>query len=632
MRNIRYTLAVGIVMLAACQKEESTGTQTETGTYAVSFEEVTKRVAGSDAPSVTVTPGWNAGAQLYFADDASTKSGTQVKVTDDLLSEDGGTLAATFRTISDGARKVYAICAEDAWIRRWRPSFTLSYDGTFSGSAAAVGETDVEEETLRLSPLNGLVEFAIGLPYVKKVLVKASSDIFPSKMEYDFKENEVEFLSRLSAISVQTDGTGTYYFPVVPQMQIAGFDIDLYNEAGMVISSVSIDGGFSVSAGEVVSIGMIDIDIDDIIDPDLPQAESAADAVRNMGVGLNLCATFEEFPWEGYGKADRNDPFTFENMYSAKTNAKTMTATAEAGFRCMRIPVTWILHMDDPTSEIDEVWLDRIEEVVNYVLDAGLYCILNVHHDTGMHDSKGTWLFADWNNYQTMSAGFKNIWRQIAARFKDYDYRLLFESYNELLDERKTWFTPSSDNGYKAANALNQDFVNTVRVSGGRNATRNLIVTTYSAGTTEKTLKSFVMPSDILPGHLAVQIHSYLPAKFVTAKEDHREEFYDSDIAEIDAMFALLKKYILDKGYPCVMGEYGAYPRKKADGSQNPAHDEQRGRHAAVYTRKCLEAGIAPVYWYNPMETYHREWGKWTYTAVKDSLIKAYNEHITTLQ
>ena len=62
MRKIRYTLAVGIVMLAACQKEESTGTQTETGTYAVSFEEVTKRVAGSDAPSVTVTPGWNAGA------------------------------------------------------------------------------------------------------------------------------------------------------------------------------------------------------------------------------------------------------------------------------------------------------------------------------------------------------------------------------------------------------------------------------------------------------------------------------------------------------------------------------------------------------------------------------------------
>ena len=97
-------------------------------------------------------------------------------------------------------------------------------------------------------------------------------------------------------------------------------------------------------------------------------------------------------------------------------------------------------------------------------------------------------------------------------------------------------------------------------------------------------------------------------------------------------MFALLKKHILDRGYPCVMGEYGAYPRKKADGSQNPAHDEQRGRHAAVYTRKCLESGVAPVYWYNPMETYHREWGKWTYTAVKDSLIKAYNEHITNLQ
>lgn len=60
-------------------------------------------------------------------------------------------------------------------------------------------------------------------------------------------------------------------------------------------------------------------------------------------------------------------------------------------------------------------------------------------------------------------------------------------------------------------------------------------------------LKAFVMPDDLLPDHLITQIHSYLPAKFVTAKADHREEFYESDIDEIDAMFALVNKYIVEK-------------------------------------------------------------------------------------
>ena len=38
------------------------------------------------------------------------------------------------------------------------------------------------------------------------------------------------------------------------------------------------------------------------------------------------------------------------------------------------------------------------------------------------------------------------------------------------------------------------------------------------------------------------------------------------------------------------------------------------------------------MYWYNPMETYHYKWGKWTHEPVKDSLINAYNKHIESLK
>ena len=611
-----------VLMVAACQKEDDGSSETISRTYSVNFAEM------SEMPESV----WKTGNQLYFADDHSSKSGTQVIASDALITDGGMSLKATFKTISRKAEKIYAISADNAWIRQWKSSVSFTYDGTFATAAAGVGEAAVGESSLTIAPLMGVAEFEIGAVDITKVMFTAEKDIFPVKMTYNFKDKKVEVTSRTASIAVKTAGAGKYYMPVIPGEKMEGCTVELFNQAGMALATETVAAEDIAAAGAIVSLGYIGQAADDFLDPDIPQAESAAMAVKNMGVGLNLCATLEMLPYEGYNKADRKDPFTFENMYGGEINQLTMTSFASAGFKSVRIPVTWFLHMDDPGAVIDKVWLDRVEEIVNYALDAGLYCILNLHHDSGQDKEGGTWLFADWKNYHSISADFKNVWTQIATRFKDYDYRLLFESFNELLDENKSWFVPTSDNGYKAANALNQDFVRTVRRTGGRNATRNLVVTTYSASTYEAALKAFVMPDDLLPDHLITQIHSDLPAKFVTAKADHREEFYESDIDEIDAMFALVNKYIVEKGYPCILGEYGAYPRKKEDGSINNEHNIHRGHHAGVYARRSLKLGIAPMYWYNPMETYHYKWGKWTHEPVKDSLINAYNKHIESLK
>ncbi len=623
--NVRlYVMGVcsALLMVAACQKEEEGPSETISRTYSVNFAEM------SEMPESV----WKTGNQLYFADDHSSKSGTQVIASDALITDGGMSLKATFKTISRKAEKIYAISAENAWIRQWKSSVSFTYDGTFATAAAGVGEAAVGESSLTIAPLMGVAEFEIGAADITKVMFTAEKDIFPVKMTYNFKDKKVAVTSRKASITIKTAGEGKYFVPVLPGETMEGCIVELFNQAGVVLARETVSADNTALAGSIISLGDISQAVEDLLDPDIPQAESAATAVKNMGVGLNLCATLEELPYDGYNKADRNDPFTFENMYSACVTTKTMETFAEAGFKCVRIPVTWFLHMDDPGAVIDKVWLDRVEEIVNYALDTGLYCILNVHHDSGQQQDKGAWLFADWSNYDSISADFKNVWTQIATRFKNHDHRLLFESFNELLDENKSWFIPSSVNGYKAANALNQDFVNTVRQTGGHNATRNLVVTTYSASTYEAALKAFVMPDDILPDHLITQFHSYLPAKFVTAKADHREEFYESDIDEIDAMFALVNKYIVEKGYPCILGEYGAYPRNKANNEVNKEHDKHRGRHAAVYTSRCLQLGIAPMYWYNPMETYHYKWGYWTHEAVKDSLINAYNKHIESLK
>lgn len=349
--------------------------------------------------------------------------------------------------------------------------------------------------------------------------------------------------------------------------------------------------------------------------------ETAIQAISHIGLGTSLCNSFEigiDFEKKG---ASRENPKSFECLNArTETTQKTMDALSNAGFGCVRLPVTWYHHMDNINSDIDEVWLDRIEEVVNYALNDNMYVIINVHHDTGAYAT--SWLRADYNSYQNIRPGFINIWGQIARRFEKYDQRVLFEGYNEILDTKDSWKEPTMVNAYTTANLLNQDFVDAVRSSSGNNLTRNLIVSTYATSTTRQTLESFAMPCDVLPGHLMVQVHSYLPSGFCTSEQDKMVyEFRESDIAEIDAMFALLTECLQDKGYPVIMGEYGAFRTAKRS-------ETDRGHHAAVYTRKCLERGIAPIFWYCPCDYQERKDGLFLYEELKDSLVTSYKNYM----
>lgn len=355
-----------------------------------------------------------------------------------------------------------------------------------------------------------------------------------------------------------------------------------------------------------------------------------------MGMGVSVgglesvTATTENLPERADGNGmhilDRNDPVTYEtNGSKDRITQTTMNALYAAGFHTVRIPITWYPHMDSPSGTIDAVWLDHIKSVADLARNAGMYVIINLHHDAGSADS--CWLKADWGNYNSISAKFKNVWQQIATYFRHYDHHLLFEGYNEIADEKGKWFTPDSPDGYKAANALNQDFVDVVRATGGNNLLRNLIVSTYTASDRAEAMQGFTMPDDLYTDHLIVQIHSYLPIPFVTAREvgdNSRMEFYESDKAEIDEMFDRLQTNILDRGWPCVLGEYGAFHKIDANGNRN---EEGRGAHGYYYTIQALRKGVAPVYWYNPMNYRDRDEGRWTFPVLADSLKKAWQDY-----
>ena len=368
--------------------------------------------------------------------------------------------------------------------------------------------------------------------------------------------------------------------------------------------------------------------------------ETATQAVKNMGVGWNLGNTLE-------ANNQTNHDFTKDNYWGqqglesetcwgqSKTKPELIKMMKDAGFGAIRVPVTWYNHMDKD-GKVNAEWMKRVHEVVDYVISQGLYCIVNVHHDTGADGSTfKSWIKADEANYEQNKTRYENLWKQIAEEFKDYDEHLLFESYNEMLDKLSSWCFASfaSTNKYDAAvaksayNAINsyaQSFVTTVRNTGGNNATRNLVVNTYAAccgsGTWNDHLKEplsqLTIPTDPVANHLMVQVHDYpnIANGIANVKK------------EIDDMMAAWNTHILSKGIPMILGEWGTANVDEGDGKTD--YDVRRDvmfEFVDYMIAKCKENNVATFYWMGLSDGAYRSLPAFNQPDLAERIAKAYH-------
>ena len=368
--------------------------------------------------------------------------------------------------------------------------------------------------------------------------------------------------------------------------------------------------------------------------------ESAEEAVLHMGAGWNLGNTLDSnsgdlaHMWIEAWSA--KTPKDYETAWGQpETTRELIHMFKEAGFGAIRVPVTWYPHIGKITLynteywnpatswtgfDVNAAWMARVKEVVDYVIDEGMYCILNVHHDTGEADT--AWLVAGEKEFESAKARYQSLWGQIATTFKDYDEKLLFESFNEMLDPYDSWCfasyaTPSrydadvAASAYNAINSYNKLFVDTVRGTGGNNAYRNLVVNTYGAcsgdGTWNPHLKEplteLQLPED--PGHIAVEIHSYWNA-----------EQFDSQKADIDRLFTNIHTYLQKRlGVPVIIGEWGGGTHE--DTANNV-------RFASYFSAKARSSGVAAYWWMLLSDGKDRTVPKWTSPKTKDAILSAY--------
>ncbi len=317
-----------------------------------------------------------------------------------------------------------------------------------------------------------------------------------------------------------------------------------------------------------------------------------------MGMGWNLGNQLEANSNGVPSETAWGNPVIKEELFKA---------VKDAGFSTVRIPVSYLSMIGEgPDYKIDEAWLNRVQEVVDYAINNELYVVMNIHGD-GYYSVNGGWLLCVDENQDEIKAKFKAVWTQIADRFKDYDEHLIFESMNEVFDG--TYGNPNPT-GYENINAYNQIFVDAVRDTGSNNTKRWLLVPGWNTNIQHTTSESFVIPQDTKcesdSNRIMISVHYYDPYNFTldenmstatTQWGQYAIENFDNWGQQdyVDSQMKLLNDKFTSQGYPVIIGEMGVQNKSHV----YDKHNEFR-RYWNEYVVKAAKAnGCIPVYWDN---------------------------------
>ncbi len=316
----------------------------------------------------------------------------------------------------------------------------------------------------------------------------------------------------------------------------------------------------------------------------LTSVELAKEMVPGWNVGNSLDAIGGETAWG-----------------NPKITQGLIDSIKAAGFKAIRIPVAWSRFTVDSTFTIDTTWMNRVEEVVNYVLNDSMYAIINEHWDGG-------WQQPTYAQQAYVNKRLAAMWRQIAVHFRDYGDHLLFAGTNEVM-VMNNYNTPIPEY-YTVQNSFNQTFVTTLRSTGGRNYYRHLLVQGFNTNI-DHTVNYFAIPNDVTANRLMVEVHYYDPYNFTlnsgsnitqwgkNATVPSKTETWANE-SYADGQFQKMKTNFIDKGFGVVLGEYGVIARLNLGSTAlNAEYAGYRRYYMSYVTGSIIKHGLVPMYWDN---------------------------------
>lgn len=341
---------------------------------------------------------------------------------------------------------------------------------------------------------------------------------------------------------------------------------------------------------------------------------TAKELIADMKTGWNLGNSLDSL---GGSETSWGNPVTTKEM---------IDTVSAGGFDILRVPVTWGEHMEDaPDYTVDPEFMDRVEEVVGYGIDNDMYVILEIHHEPDL------WLLPDSGHMSEVEPKFTALWKQIAERFKPYGDKLVFESMNEarVKGAPHEW-TGGNEDERSCVNKLNKIFVDTVKATGGNNEKRLLLIKTHAQAVTESALSGLELIDD---EYVGAAVHAYIPYSFAYHSGESYETFeWDGhENGSVDYVFGLIDKYIVSKGVPVMITEYGAEFKMTDSGGYNTP---EICKWADYFLGKAKELDIPCVIWDNnilnaskiPFGLFNRKDCTWNCPDILEAIMNVYNK------
>lgn len=324
------------------------------------------------------------------------------------------------------------------------------------------------------------------------------------------------------------------------------------------------------------------------------KGKTAIEIAADMYAGINIGNTMECPRGEG--------------DWSMPVNQTYVAALAKMGFKAVRIPCAWDSHAKD--GVIDTAWLDRVDEVVGWVVGNGMYALVNTHWDNGWIEGDPCKKGFD----EAINAKFGSYWTQIATKLNHYDQRLLFSALNEPpVDETSK---ATKERSIDAIMKYEQTMLDAVRATGGNNLDRVLVMSVPNTDIDITAEGYYKLPKDMVDDRMMFEAHFYGPYQFNMMEEDaswgktfwywgkdnhvdgsdHNSTRFEEDW--VKGQFRKMKELFVDKGIPGITGEYCVcYNRENTKGIDKGKWRDSVSLWNKIVTEESKNAGMVPFFW-----------------------------------
>jgi endoglucanase len=249
--------------------------------------------------------------------------------------------------------------------------------------------------------------------------------------------------------------------------------------------------------------------------------------------------------------------------------------------------VTWTDHIGAaPAYTIDPAWMTKVQEVATWANQAGMYAIVNTHHD-----ADGQWILFNDPNQDTLSAAnqaqitaeISAVWTQIATAFQSYGDHLIFECFNEPHGD-VNGYSGGDDASRGVLNAYLVACMNAIRGTGANNATRYVMVQGLGAAAVQVSIQAVVIPNN--DPNVLFSVHNYFPWAFASGSTTT----WGTAASDYTDMSSAVQQTVswLPSNTGIVMGEWGSI---SADDLSS------RVAHAGAYAQDITVGGMCPIWW-----------------------------------